>query len=125
MPDQPVRWNAALAYAITGQRWDDLDETGMPELATVADEIGRRFAGGIAGLRHQIAATVQEGGRWPYELPAGLREGLGAAQWLAALAGVRELLSVGPQPDRPVLSDREPDADEQRLLRDVPPHHGT
>ena len=125
MPDQPVRWNAALAYAITGQRWDDLDESGTPELSTVAREIGHRSPGGIVGLRQQVAAVLQDGRRWPYELPADLREGLGAAQWLAALAGLRELLSVGPQPDRPVLSDRKPDADEQRLLRDVPPHHGT
>ena len=28
------------------------------------------------------------------------------------------------RPDRPVLSDRSLDADERRLLADVPPHHG-
>lgn len=124
MPDQPVRWNAALAYAITGQRWDEVTESGKPELEQVADEIDRRYPGGISELRRQIIARVQRRQPWPYEVPADLRAELGAAQWWAALTALRQRLAVGPQPDRPVLSNRKPDADEERLLRDVPPHHG-
>ena len=124
MPDQPARWNTALAYAITGRRWDDLDESGAPELQRVAEEIGHRFPGGISGLRPEILAHLRAGEPWPYPVPADLRVGLGAAQWLAAVTRLRELLAVGPQPDRPLLSDRRPDADEERLLREVPPHHG-
>ena len=124
MSDQPVRWNVALVYAITGERWDDLAESGKPELVQLADEIGRRFSGGVEALQARIIARVQQGESWPYEVPDDLRAGLGAAQWWAALTQLRERLAVGPQPDRPVLSDRRPDADEQRLLRDVPPHHG-
>lgn len=125
MPDQPARWNAALAYAITGRRWDELAESGKPELEEVAYEIGRHYPGGVEGLRTEIIARLQRGEPWPYEVPADLRAELGAAQWWAALTQLRQRLAVGPQPDRPMLSDRKPDADEQRLLRDVPPHHGT
>lgn len=124
MTGQATRWNAALAYAITGRRWDDLAETGAPDLDQVGYEIGRRFPGGIDGLQHEISARRQRGEPWPYDLPPELGAGLGAAQWLAALARLRQQLEIGPQPDRPVLSDRRPDADEQRLLREVPPHHG-
>lgn len=124
MPDQRARWNAALAYAITGLRWDDLEESGSPELQQVAYEIGCRFPGGRAELQQEIITRLQRGERWPYEVPADLRAGLGAAQWLAAVNGLRERLEIGPQPDRPLRSDRSPDADEQRLLREVPPHHG-
>lgn len=121
--DQP-RWNAALAYAITGRRWEDLAEAGKPELALVAYEIRHRFPGGSPALQAEITNRRKAGEPWPYEVPAELRAGLGAAQWLAALAELRKRLAVGPQPDRPVLSNREPDTDEQRLLREVPPHHG-
>lgn len=121
--DQP-RWNAALAYAISGRRWDDLAEAGTPDLALVADRIRQRFPGGPSALQAEITSRRQAGEPWPYDLPADLRAGLGAAQWLAAVAELRQRLAVGPQPDRPVLSNRRPDADEQRLLRDVPPHHG-
>ncbi|GAB3922357.1 hypothetical protein GCM10011575_14020 [Microlunatus endophyticus] len=124
MSDQPARWNAALAYAITGQRWDDLAESGKPELVQLADEIRRRYPGGVEALQARIIGRVQQDEPWPYEVPDDLRAGLGAAQWWAALSQLRRRLAVGPQPDRPVLSDRKPDADEQRLLRDVPPHHG-
>jgi len=124
MPDQP-RWNTALAYAVAGRRWDDLDESGVPELQRVADEIRRRVPDGRSGLQQEIVARLRAGQQWPYDVPPDLRAGLGAAQWVAALGRLRDLLAVGPQPDRPLLSDRKPDADEQRLLRDVPPHHGT
>jgi hypothetical protein len=118
------RWNAALTYAITGQRWEDLTESDGPDLDLLVVQIGRRYPGGIDTLRDAAAARRRAGEPWPYEVPAELAEGLGAAQWLAALAGLRKRLELGPQPARPVLSDRQPDADELRLLRDVPPHHG-
>jgi hypothetical protein len=124
MPDQPAHWNAALAYAITGRRWDDLDESGAPELQRVADEIDHRIPDGRSGLQREIFARLQAGQQWPYDVPSDLRARLGAAQWLAAVSRLRDLLAVGPQPDRPLVSDRRPDADEERLLREVPPHHG-
>lgn len=124
MSDQPARWNAALAYAITGLRWDDLAEPAGPELEPVAVEIAQRFPGGIEALRAGIIGHLQRGGQWPYPVPDDLRAGLGAAQWWAALTQLRRRLGVGPQPERPVLSERPPDADERRLLQDVPPHHG-
>jgi hypothetical protein len=117
------RWNAALAYAITEQLWS-LDESGKPDPELIAFEIGRRSPGGVVGLQAEIMGRMETGRQWPYEVPKELRAGLGAAQWLAALTALRQRLGVGPQPARPVLSDRRPDADEERLLREVPPHHG-
>lgn len=124
MSGQPPRWNVALTYAITARRWDDLEEVGSPDLGLIGYEIGHRFPGGLPGLRTEIDQRLRAGDAWPYRVPDDLRAGLGAAQWLAALSELRRRLQVGPQPERPVLSDRKPDADEQRLLREVPPHHG-
>ncbi|QGN33616.1 hypothetical protein [Microlunatus sp. Gsoil 973] len=123
MSAQPPPWNATLAYAITGQQWS-LPESGRPDPVLIAREIELRFPGGLAAVRSTITERRRAGESWPYQIPAGLRAELGAAQWLAALGDLSRRLGVGPQPERPVLSDRKPDADEERLLREVPPHHG-
>ncbi len=74
-----------------------------------------RLTGEIPLLDDPSAASV----------PADLRARLGAAQFAAALAGLRTALDLdrtprtAPRPGRPLT------ADERRLLADVPPHHGT
>jgi hypothetical protein len=116
-------WHRALAYAITGIRMDDLGRQSRPDLPALAAEITRRM-GGIEELRAEVRKWLDAGGPWPYPVPDDLREGLGAAQWLAALTGLRQRLELDPQPSRPVITDRAPDTAERRLLEDVPPHHG-
>ncbi|QDP98028.1 hypothetical protein FOE78_20895 [Microlunatus elymi] len=118
-----VRWHEALAYAITGQRLDGLGTQPTPDLQVVAAAIADRSDGGPDGLRELIRQRRAAGEPWPYPVPAELRQGIGAAQWIAALNALRQRLDLD-NPERPVLSDRAPDADERRLLADVPPHHG-
>ncbi len=122
-PGAGLPWHPALAYAITGVRMDDLGRQSHPDLAALAAEITERMAD-VDQLRARIRERQVAGQPWPYPVPDDLRAGLGAAQWLAALTGLRRLLKLDPAPTRPVLSDRAPDAAERRLLDDVPPHHG-
>ncbi len=95
-------WHQALAFAVTGERRPDLGTQPVPDLDVVA----------VALAGRQLGA---------YAVPADLREGIGAAQLAALVTALRARLAPG---GRPVLADRPPDADERRLLADVPPHHG-
>ena len=58
-------------------------------------------------------------------VPADLRARLGAAQFAAALAGLRTALDLDRSPPYRSSPGRPLTADERRLLADVPPHHGT
>lgn len=117
-----LAWHAALIFAITGERTADADLQQRPELAAVGAELADR-SGGLPQLRADIGARRAAGEPWPYPIPDDLRQGLGAAQLLAAVAELRRRLQLD-EPEHPVLSDRPPDAEERRLLADVPPHHG-
>ncbi|HEY9291894.1 MAG TPA: hypothetical protein VIP98_11490 [Microlunatus sp.] len=118
-----VCWHQALAYAIIGRRLDGLGTQPVPDLAVVSDAIVSQLPGGLIELREVIREHRAAGEPWPYPVPDDLRQGIGAAQWIAALNALRQRLDLD-NPERPVLSDRPPDPDEQRLLREVPPHHG-
>jgi hypothetical protein len=117
-------WHAALALAITGLRWDAVDEPGTPAPRRLAAEIADRYPGGVVALQQMINSRRATGQPWPYEVPGDLRRGIGAAQWLAALAAVRDGLGLDQPARSSVHADRPPDADERRLLGEVPPHHG-
>ncbi len=97
-----LRWHQALAYAVSGERRPELGEQEAPDLDAVVEALVGRPRGA-------------------YAVPDDLREGIGAAQLAALLTALRARLATQP---RPVLADRAPDADERRLLADVPPHHG-
>lgn len=105
-------WHQALAYAVTGVRFQDLGRQPTPDLDALT-----------AVLRARLGAEVD-----PTELtrahpvPADLAHGLGAAQLGAAVAELRRRLT-GP-PRARVAGERPLTADERRLLQDVPPHHG-
>ena len=58
-------------------------------------------------------------------VPADLRTRLGAAQFAAALAGLRTALDLNRNPRTAPGPGRPLTADERRLQADVPPHHGT
>ena len=95
-------WHQALAYALTGERRPELGEQEAPDLDVVAEALTGRPVGA-------------------YAVPPDLRDGLGAAQLAALVTELRARLAPRPHP---VLAERAPDADERRLLADVPPHHG-
>ena len=104
MADGATRtWNQALAYAVTGELRPDLGHQDEPDLDAVEAAVADR-------------PTVLR------PVPPGLLRGIGPAQFAAALAELRSRLTRSAG-SRPVLAERPPDADERRLLLDVPPHH--
>lgn len=99
-----LAWHQALVFAVTGERRPELGQQVSPELDAVIAAIGD----------HPRSA---------HPVPADLTAGIGAAQLAAVLTDLRtQLAATG---SRPVLAERAPDADERRLLADVPPHHGS
>lgn len=116
------RWQAALAFALTGERLS-LVEPGTPDPEAL---VARLTAAGwspaaIAAHARQAAEAERP---WPHQVPAELRAGCGAAQFSAALGQARELLDLTTLETRSPSGRRKLDPDEERLMRDVPPHHG-
>ena len=100
--DADATWHQALVFAVTGERRPDLGEQGEPDLDVVMDALGDRPRGA-------------------HPVPADLTRGIGPAQLAAVLSDLRARLAASGV--QPVLAERTPDADERRLLADVPPHH--
>lgn len=118
MSTELPRWHAALAYALLGPPIRELAEPGVPQIARLLDDLG-----GVPAVRPQVLAA-RGAGRWPYEVPADLRTGLGAAQYAAAWRALVGALGPLTTNARPVVTDRALTADERRLMADRPPHHG-
>ncbi len=117
------RWQAALAYALTGAE-HQLPEPGNPDPAALVEALaGLGWA--AAELRRHALAEVGAERPWPHPVPADLRAGCGAAQFAAALGALRHLLGLSALDTRPPAPRRGLNADEQRLLREVPPHYGS
>lgn len=114
------RWQAAVAYALTGEELV-LSETGTPEVDLLLGELAR--AGWTPERISQHAAAESRSGVWPHPIPTELREQCSAAQLAAVLAQVREQLGLGSVSVALPSNRRQLDADEQRLMREVPPHH--
>ena len=109
-PTQLPAWHQALAYAVTGRRYPELGRQEQPDVGVVATFLRSRTPEGHGSRAHL--------------LPPELTEGVGAAQLAAAVTALRQLLDEGSARTLPVVADRTPTADELRLLREVPPHHG-
>lgn len=123
--DERRRWHQALAYALLGQVHPTLGVQQDPDLAKLVMDLDGLFPGGRSELIETIAgARRASDGPWPRAVPDELRTDLGPAQFAAALTELRRRLGVQGQQQRTV-SGRSPDAAEQALLREVPPHHGT
>lgn len=117
-----ARWQAALAHALTGQTLN-LSEPGGPDPDRLVDELAA--AGWSADAIAAHARDRAEAERpWPHRVPEELRAGCGAAQLSAALGRTRELLRLTTLETRSPSGRRKLNPDEQRLLREVPPHHG-
>lgn len=118
-----ARWQAALGYALTGCELE-LAEPGRPDpLALVA---GLDAAGWPASrVGEHARERAADEAAWPHAVPARLRAGCGAAQLAAALRAARELLQLTSLEVRPPSGRLRLDPDEQRLMREVPPHHGS
>lgn len=117
------RWQTALGYALTGCELG-LAEPGGPDVVALVSALGA--AGWPADrieahARSRVTAELP----WPHEVPADLRAGCGAAQLAAALRLAREQLGLANFEVRPPSGRRRLNPDELRLMRDVPPHHGS
>lgn len=110
---EDLRWHEALLYAVTGERRPELPSQRSPDLDAVASTLGSE-------------SQVEAGQVWPHPVPKDLMEGIGAAQFSAALGVLRARLGLEAviRPARVSRSVGPAPADE-RLLREVPPHHGT
>jgi hypothetical protein len=117
------RWQAALGFALIGAELE-LAEPGRPDPNALVDELA---AAGWPASRVGEHARERAGAEsaWPHAVPAALREGCGAAQLAAALRATRELLQLTTLEVRPPSVRSMLNPDEERLMREVPPHHGS
>lgn len=117
-----ARWHSTLAYALVGESFD-LGVQCRPDAEELARALSERGWDAPAVRAHALEER-RAGRPWPHPLDADARAGMGAAQWFAALGRARAALGVD------VLAERAPsprttlDADERRLMAEVPPHHG-
>ena len=118
-----TRWQAAICYALTGSELE-LVEPGRPDPKALVE--GLAAAGWPASLvgdhaRKRVEAELT----WPHPVPTILRGGCGAAQFAAALRLAREMLHLTTLEVRPPSGRLALNPDEERLMREVPPHHGS
>jgi hypothetical protein len=112
---QPAAWHQALAYAVTGRRFEELGQQAAPDLDEIVAFLEPRL-----GVDLDRAVLAQS-----HRPPADLMAGLGAAQFWAAAAELRRRLPAQQAAAATVAEERPLTADERRLMQDVPPHHGT
>jgi len=117
------RWQAAVGYALTGCELQ-LAEPGRPDPRALVE--GMNAVGWPASrvgehARERVAADAV----WPHAVPAVLRSECGAAQLAAALRAARDLLGLTTLEVRPPTARLTLNPDEERLMREVPPHHGS
>lgn len=111
-----AHWHQALAYAILGRRLLDLSQQDQPDVPALARKLS---------AEQQLSASVEAlrgNGTWPVAVPSDLMVGLGSAQFLAALEALVQELGLNRHGTRFAV-DRPANADERRLLGEVPPHH--
>jgi len=106
-----------VAYALTAQTFswsgDDVDVCAL-----LAD------AGWTPQRIHDHARqTLTDEQPWPHAVNADVVAGLGAARFLAALGQARQTLGVWTLEVEPPTRRTALDADERRLMAEVPPHH--
>lgn len=116
------RWNAGLAFALTGMELD-LPASSGPDLELLMQQLAEAgwSSARLAELKQERYAAELP---WPFPVPAPLRAGCGFAQFQAALTRAEELLGIrvgelAATPTRPLTEA------ERRLLADLPPHWGT
>ena len=110
-------WHQALAYAVTGQILPDLGRQRQPDVPALAAHLEELAASRDIDLSWSAPDT-------DYLVPPDVMEGIGAAQFWAALGELRRaLLIAAPGSAAAVTADRPLTPEESRLLLDRPPHH--
>ena len=109
-------WHQALAYAVTGQSLPDLGRQWRPDVPALAAQLEKLAANRDIDLTWSAADAE-------YLVPPKLMEGIGAAQFWAALGELRRALGVAAPGSAAVTADRPLTPEESRLLTERPPHH--
>jgi hypothetical protein len=117
------RWHAALGYALTDEDLD-LPDPALPDVSVLLADLAAIGWTGDRIAAHARACAAAEVA-WPHAIPAALRTGCGPAQLAAALGVARHALGLTALETRPPSGRRRLNPDEERLLREVPPHHGS
>ena len=116
-------WHSALGFALTGVEID-LPSTDRPDVGVLVAALAEHGWTAERVAEH-ARTTVAAEQPWPHPVPSGLRAGCGAAQFHAVLNRARLALDLVVLETRPPSTRRRLNADEVRLLREVPPHHGS
>ena len=105
-----------LALALVGERLD-FGVQDAPDVPGLLDELAAR-----GWDRERIHHVAHGTSPWPFPLADADRAALGSAQLFAALRDARRRLGLEVLEVRPRSRRTHLDADERRLLADVPPH---
>ncbi len=117
-----ARWQAALAYALVAVDFE-LPASEQPDPEALLLRLAEAgWDEQRIGAHARLVIEAEQ--PWPHPVPAALRQGCGPAQFHAALARTRELLDLRTMETRTPTSRQRLNADEERLMREVPPHHG-
>lgn len=102
----------------------ELPEPGRPDVEALVRDLAVR---GWDSDRIGAHALERQGAGlpWPHAPSGAVREGLGPAQFQAALTTARDRLGLAALGTRPPSRRTALTADELRLVAEVPPHHGT
>lgn len=117
------RWHAAVGFALVGEQLE-VDEPGRPDPDALAEALVARGWTGDRIAAH-AQARLAAGLPWPHPVAVALRQGCGAAQLQAALGATRVALGIATLVTRNPSVRTRLTPDEVRLLREVPPHHGS
>jgi hypothetical protein len=109
-------WHQALAYAVCGCRLEQLGRQRCPDVAALSTAL--RDLAEDEGL---ILPSSSD--QAVHSVPQDLMQGLGAAQFHAALSALRGELGLVVAPRTSVAPSRPLTPAERRLNVDAPPHH--
>lgn len=116
-------WHTALGFALTGEEFE-LPATAQPEVDTLLAQLAEHgWTADRLGAHARDTAAAER--PWPHQVPDRLRADCGPAQFHAALNRARSALGLVVLETRPPSVRQHLNADEQRLMREVPPHHGS
>lgn len=118
-----VAWHAALGWALTGEELA-FPATDQPDVETLLAHLaGHGWTAKRIGAHARDTVAAEQ--VWPHPVPDRLRAGCGPAQFHAAVNRARAALDLVVLETRPPSARQHLNADEQRLMREVPPHHGS
>ena len=109
-------WHQALAYAVCGCRLEQLGRQPRPDVSALSTA--------LRDLAEEGALILPTSGdQAVHSVPQDLMQGLGAAQFHAALSARRSELGLVVAPRSEVAPRRLLTPAERRLNEDAPPHH--